>query len=56
MTNVEYRKLGGAGVSHGSLNLPSKFLDELKWTAGDYIVIQLDKFHRQLVLRKATEH
>lgn len=56
MVNVEYRKLGGAGVSGGSLNLPMKFLDRLKWSSGDYIVVECDEFHQQLVLRKAKDH
>lgn len=56
MTNIEYRKLGGAGVSAGSLNLPCKFVERLKWRSGDYIVVELDEFHQQLVLRKAKDH
>jgi hypothetical protein len=56
MPNVEYRKLGGAGISGGSLNLPMKFLDRLKWKSGDYIVVTLDEFHQQLVLKKAQDH
>jgi bifunctional DNA-binding transcriptional regulator/antitoxin component of YhaV-PrlF toxin-antitoxin module len=56
VTNIEYRKLGGAGIGHGSLNLPAKFLEQLKWKAGEYIVIQLDEFHQQLILRKAKDH
>jgi bifunctional DNA-binding transcriptional regulator/antitoxin component of YhaV-PrlF toxin-antitoxin module len=35
------------------LNLPPKFLDRLKWNPGEYIVIECDDFHQQLVLRKA---
>jgi len=56
LTNVEYRKLGGAGISHGSLNLPRKFLEQLKWRAGEYIVVELDLSHQQLVLRRAKDH
>jgi hypothetical protein len=56
MTNVEYRKLGGAGTSPGSLNLPCKFLEQLKWRSGDYIVVELDLSHQQLLLRKAKDH
>jgi hypothetical protein len=53
MTNIEYRKLGGAGTSGGSLNLPMEFLHRLKWNSGDYIVVECDELHQQLLLRKA---
>jgi hypothetical protein len=56
MTNIEYRKLGGAGCSGGSINLPPKFLDLLKWKSGEYIVVELDEFRQQILLRKAKEH
>jgi hypothetical protein len=53
--NVEFRKLGGAGVSGSSLNLPAKFVDRLKWNSGDYIVVEIDEFQQQLILRKAKD-
>jgi len=53
MGNVEFRKLGGAGASSCSLNLPPKFLERLKWQSGDYVVVECDNVHQQLVLRKA---
>jgi hypothetical protein len=55
MGNIEYRKLGGAGESQASLNLSIRLVDKLKWKRGDYIVIELDEFRQQLVLRKAKD-
>lgn len=56
MVNVEYRKLGGAGTQKNSLTIPKNFYDLLKWKSGDYIIIECDEFHQQLVLRKAKDH
>jgi hypothetical protein len=52
-TNIEYRKLGGAGPSGASLNLPSRFVEHLKWRSGDYIVVTIDEKLHQIVLKKA---
>jgi hypothetical protein len=53
MTNVEYRKLGGAGESGSSINLPPRFVEKLNWKRGKYIVVELDEQHRQIILRTA---
>jgi bifunctional DNA-binding transcriptional regulator/antitoxin component of YhaV-PrlF toxin-antitoxin module len=49
---TEVRKLGGAGGAANSLTVPVKFVDELGWKSGDYIVITLDAPRKQLVLKK----
>lgn len=49
---TEVRKLGGSGGAANGLTVPAKFVDELGWKGGDYIIITLDLPRKQLILKK----